>query len=695
MKRLSFLFILLSLYMGIAFGAVRSGQQTFAAYAPMKAAGDVTTLTCVTYEADNSDDGTSVVMYTEGYDEDDDSNNGQTVWQVRLQFKNDQLEDNHEYTVDDLIDYQSFIREDGTWDFNTFQTLSYKQWSEDNGAFHVRASATTSNGKEWKITYDKGSTTPSGDVRVLTFSNNEVSMTDYIQMDETFQFCGKNSQAEIRITISSDQIEGTYGWSDFLPLYSGIYLFDEDGKATLITFTDIHAEVAAIEGKTKAYTCDFTGVTEEGTVYKTFLTYIPSDLEYEDEIEIEANNLEVLNFIEKEGLIIFNGSNDKYGVSLTVNTNTLYGTWDFENLDGFWSDVSVYDEDGIAVAMYQIKNGQITYAKDENGDQLLSGWVLGSDKVKYNLNIYYKLPSPTFTKDLTVTDARVKDLTGDHEKSLRIQGTTSDKKYFLSVKINTSSPTGSFNIDNLNKDYTFVDLLNDNGYEDVSYTLLDGDVTVSLADGTYTVTGTLLMQFGEEVPQFAINMTGKLQIGLDYDIESEGIKAVLPAVQTKEYNDANGHYALLVATEDMSSPEHMLYLQFMFGDSDPDIIIPEGVYEINDSYDDFTVVACPGLSGGKVGPSFMCNLSNGQAEIPMWFLRSGTVTVSKNDNNEIYVAVEAKNSYGQPIQITAGTDPSGIETVRQEAPSATKRIVNGELIIERNGESYSVLGIKK
>ena len=59
-----------------------------------------------------------------------------------------------------MVDYQSFIREVGTWNSYSYSAVSYKQWTESNGAFHVRATATTTDGQVWNITYDKGSTQP-------------------------------------------------------------------------------------------------------------------------------------------------------------------------------------------------------------------------------------------------------------------------------------------------------------------------------------------------------------------------------------------------------------------------------------------------------------------------------------------------------------------------------------------------------
>lgn len=665
---------------------IRPDRKALASLSPMRAAESVQ-IKCASYEASNDGDGTAVVMYS------DDE-----VWQVRFQFKSTALEDNKEYKLEDLIDYQSFIREDGTWNFYSYTDVSYKQWTEADGSFHVRAIVTTSNGKEWNISYDKGSTQGSAGECVLTFENKDVSLTDYIELDETFQFIGKNDNAEIRITISSDQIEGEYGWDQFIPLYSGIYLFGADGDTTLVSFTDITAIVKPIEGKHNAYTCDFSGVGNDGVVYKTLLSYIPEDIEAKEEVDIVADNLQVLDFIKKEHLVIFNGSNDKYGVSITVNTDELCGSWDITSIDGFWSDVSIYGDDGIPVEQYMIKNASIKFEKLDNGNEILSGWVLGSNKVKYNLNIYHKRPQATSQESIVSDNARIKDGTGNAEDpTVRIQGTSNDGKYFFSLALDTDVVTGTFKLDDFDKDYTYVDLLKEDGFTEKSYSLVDGEIQINVENGVYTATGKILMQNGDDTPEFTLDITALPQEGMDYDVETEGITANMSYIQTQEYNDEYGHYVLLVAATNATSPENMLYLQFMIDKVDADIVVPAGEYVINSSHTTSTVVACEGVSNGSVLPSFVCNLTpEGQALLPMWFLRTGKVTVSKNTAGGIHVEVDARNSYGQPVLVVADRDISaGIETIKTSSAKASKRIENGEIIIERNGKKYTVSGIEK
>ena len=116
------------------------------------------------------------------------------------------------------------------------------------------------------------------------------------------------------------------------------------------------------------------------------------------------------------------------------------------------------------------------------------------------------------------------------------------------------------------------------------------------------------MQYGDDVPEFNIDIKALPQTGMDYDVESEAFSGEMTYVQTQEYDDEYGHYVLLVAANKATSPENMLYLQFMIDQADPNIMVPEGEYEINDSYETSTVVACSGVNNGSVLPSFVCTL---------------------------------------------------------------------------------------
>jgi hypothetical protein len=70
----------------------------------------------------------------------------------------------------------------------------------------------------------------------------------------------------------------------------------------------------------------------------------------------------------------------------------------------------------------------------------------------------------------------------------------------------------------------------------------------------------------------------------------------------------------------------------------------------------------------------------------------GTVEVTKDEDGNPHLEVNAFNSYGVPVHITYdGSFTSGVENITGET-HATKRIENGQLLIQRNGNTYNVLG---
>ena len=127
---------------------------------------------------------------------------------------------------------------------------------------------------------------------------------------------------------------------------------------------------------------------------------------------------------------------------------------------------------------------------------------------------------------------------------------------------------------------------------------------------------------------------------------------------------------------------------------DKDITLMPGTYTISDSQDYMTVLASVGVVGGKVNPSFYGLMSEDGKGIvpPLYFIVGGTVEVENRDG-KLYIEVNAVNSYNVPIHIVFdGTkQTTAVENITTEK-GATKRIENGQLLINRNGNTYNVLG---
>lgn len=650
----------------------------------MRANETTNTIMCASYSVEDY----GGEFYIEMYD-------AKEEYKVCVDIYTDKLEDNKEYTLEDMDGMSTFIRYIPTYDTYIPTTAIYKQWTDDNGSFHVIINMTCSDNSIWEITYEEGSGDVTGKTYELEFDPSEVNLIDYTEVDSSFQFSGKNENAELYVTIKSEVIEGEYVWSDFMELYSGIYLYDEDGNQTLVTFSDATATVTANSEYANSYTCDFRGVSTEGDLYTSVLQYIPSEIEYDQTIDITATNLNIMEF---SGIVIVSASNDKYSIDLSINTTNTAGPWTIEEIDGFWSSILEYDEEGMPSASYNVKDAYVEYTIEDN-TQRITGWLVCDNRVKYQLDLSYTKPSYTRDETIEITNALIDDNISE-SGYFTFKGTTTDNTRYVNIKINSENIEGDYKDSDFDEYLTYIDVRDENGESIDEYSFIEGTVSVKNDNEQYTLNGTIIMQSSSDatdVPRINITLTGKIQTGMDYDHDSEDFIATLNNIdQLKpDYSSEYGHYVSLVATDNKETPTKEIYLLFMVTEEDADIVIPEGEYVISESYETGTVVACPGVSNGSVSPSFAGLLSDGGMQVPLWFLREGSVVV-KNNNGNIHVTVDAKNSYERIINVSIESSTSGVNQVQSESRKGkvVKYIKDNQVIIERDGVKYNTLGIR-
>ena len=139
----------------------------------------------------------------------------------------------------------------------------------------------------------------------------------------------------------------------------------------------------------------------------------------------------------------------------------------------------------------------------------------------------------------------------------------------------------------------------------------------------------------------------------------------------------------------------MLVLYIFADKLDSEIGIPEGHYLINNSLEIGTVLASTGVNADNtVAPSLYSTLSGGYLD-KMYFFVDGTVDVSKTEVGNLYLEVNAKNSYGVPVHIVYDGDGTGVENIVVEDVVGTeKQMIDGQLYVIRNGEAYHITGMR-
>lgn len=173
---------------------------------------------------------------------------------------------------------------------------------------------------------------------------------------------------------------------------------------------------------------------------------------------------------------------------------------------------------------------------------------------------------------------------------------------------------------------------------------------------------------------------------LEYDNNSDfSASFTSVSAQAQDYAD-NGLSTVVVKAENAQGKAAYMLFVLPLGSTYP----AAGNYPIEDSEDTNTVIASNGVDDeGNIYYSFAAQLSNGQLTADgIWFMVGGSVTVNADKSMQI----NAVNSYGNTITATVAA-PTALEDVNADA-SAAKKLINGQLFIEKDGKFFNALGVE-
>ena len=356
----------------------------------------------------------------------------------------------------------------------------------------------------------------------------------------------------------------------------------------------------------------------------------------------------------------------------------------------------IYDwsrESSVAIA-------DIQGVLNQRGDTtLINASVIGFNAIQYDVELWYVAPTPTDTVEITMPMKFTNALDFGY---YTLSAYTPDSLWFISLSPIADQVAGEFINDGMfgrfgakggRYDFYAGSTFIFSEEEQVNYTIEKGSLVVNHApDGTITAEANFV---AKNAIHYHITITSEYNTHLDYDepeIEIDRAYTTADEVFIENQIDPNGYIYLAITAADQSD---MCAFFFYAEEADEDIIIPTGVYPINYSEEYGTVQANPGVQGNGVLPSFYAQIfEDGSLVVPIWLLVDGTVEVTKDEDGNPHLEVNAFNSYGVPVHITYdGSFTSAVENITTEK-GATKRIENGQLLINRNGELFNVLGTR-
>ena len=515
--------------------------------------------------------------------------------------------------------------------------------------------------------------------------------------------------------------------TDFLSLFKMAYIFANNSDYELTgainnvdsippgTYTDCMMDLKHIATQTQIpavsvtltlavdenRNCVITGqmLGEDNICYNLHLSWTPPVST--DTIEITFDNSAwVAYYPDLEHDFMLSNQNEEYDISLDIRRVAMGDTFDEGNLNiAYCLITNKLTKDTVKIASAE---GRVWQANDTT---YLFADVAGFDAVTYSIDLWYAVPEVTQAHTLTISDATFYNKL-EEEGFYALIGKTEDQSLEFAISLLGSTEEdipGTYINDGLfggftGKNYDFINYIggnystyiakwnaDKNDYDVLSIEKGNAKVTMD-GEQNVTLVGTFIAQDGV---QYNITLTTKVDIPrLDDDMTSGSIDCVITGndITLEDMTAENGTIFFDVMTDNA-----LMALYFYAEAADPEIVIPEGTYYIDDSQDYFSVNA----SDGSIGtyPTFYAT-HNGMDFTSMYFFVNGTVDVRKKQG-KLYMEINARNSYNVPAHIIYdGSVTTDLLDTRIPIPDTRKTIQNGQLLILRNGETYNVLGAK-
>ena len=397
-------------------------------------------------------------------------------------------------------------------------------------------------------------------------------------------------------------------------------------------------------------------------------------------------------------LLLIN-SNDRYTLNLNVVGAELGGKFTMEHIGEYYTSLSD-DELKMDIELAQVE-GTIYQSGDTTWVQ---AQMVGFDAKLYDVQLWYAVPTPTDTIELTFNDV---PFTNHLEEGYyQLIAYTDDQARMVSFTPASHEVEGTFVNDGMFgrfgeghydffNDYTYIQEWNPKTREYDTYTIEKGELIVTLsAEGVITARAEVV---GEDAKLYRITMYSKYERPhLDFDSEDGAVERVYGAeddVVIEDHTQRDGYIIFQVTAHDQSD---MMVLYFFANQVDSEVTIPQGLYPINHSLHTGTVLASTGANeDNTVAPSLYASLMDGYLD-QLYFFVDGSVTVEKV-NGKIRLEVNAVNSYGVEVHIVYDGTPLYTDVENTHNPSQAniqKRMHDGQLLIKRGGETYTILGTR-
>lgn len=447
--------------------------------------------------------------------------------------------------------------------------------------------------------------------------------------------------------------------------------------------------------------CVITGhmIGEDSVYYNLHLSWTPPAAIDTVNISFDKSAW-VAYYPDLEHDFMLSNQNEEYDIALDIRRVAMGDSFDEGNLNIAYCLIA--NKNSLDTVKLASAEGRVWQSNDTT---YLTANVVGFDSTMYCIDLWYAVPTVVQTRVLNISNATFYNEL-EKEGYYALVGTNDDKTIEFAISLlgnNVEDIPGFYINDGLfggfsGENYDFLNFIGGsyatyiakwnavkNDYDVVSIEKGEAKVVMDEA-GNVSLTGTFI---GADAVEYVVTMTSKVdKARLEDDAQYGAVDRLLMGTNGVTIEDNTTEEGII--RFEMMTNDELLALWFVAECADPEITIPEGLYFIDDSDDYQSVIA----GDGSLGKSFYAT-HDGEYFTSLYFLVSGTVEVSKNNEGTLHMEINAVNSYDVPIHIVYDASGTDLENVNVENVIGTKKMmIDGELVIIRNGEAFSATGAR-
>ena len=253
---------------------------------------------------------------------------------------------------------------------------------------------------------------------------------------------------EIKLDYVSDTQAGTFTEDDCFMDYTGMYIYDEEGNRSIVTFTEVDIVVTDDENGLTLH-AELLGTDNVFYVVDAFIAPLP---EPKATVELAYANATLEDGTRSSGTFQFWGDENGVYTSILLASDQVEGEYNrFDMYVAYANYIMFVDGTDTAYVDFLDLNAVVT--KEDKTYKLVAD-ALGNDTIMYHITMSYTKPDPTDTIDIVATNMVVDEF--DFFGQLWCTVSASNDEYTVSLDMANGLPMGELTSEDFNVEYSSV-----------------------------------------------------------------------------------------------------------------------------------------------------------------------------------------------------------------------------------------------